>query len=106
MTFIGWILCRLALFRACPPPVFTGTTRSAGAHQSQSGAKNRAPAILGAARRPLAPYRCISIILSMGIMFAFRFAMMIMEPNTISPTTRMPNASDRKLFVWSGALEM
>jgi len=39
-------------------------------------------------------------------MFAFRFAMMIIEPNTTRPTTKNPKASARKLLVWSGALDM
>ena len=44
-------------------------------------------------------YRCISISLSIDIMFALRFAMMIMEPKTIRPTTKIPKASARKLLV-------
>jgi hypothetical protein len=51
-------------------------------------------------------YRCICISRSMGIMLWFRCAMMIIDPNTSRPTTKMPKASARILFVWSGALEM
>ena len=53
-------------------------------------------------------YRCICscISRSMGIMLWFKCAMMIIEPNTSRPTTKMPKASARTLLVWSGALEM
>ena len=41
-----------------------------------------------------------------GIIGWVRLAMMISEPNTIRPTTKMPNANAKKLLAWSGALEM
>ena len=46
------------------------------------------------------------IVVGDGIMLEFRFAMMIMEPNTTRATTNTPKASARKLLVWSGALEI
>jgi len=53
-------------------------------------------------------YRCICscISRSVGIMLWFKFAMMIIDPNTRRPTTKTPKASARILLAWSGALEM
>jgi hypothetical protein len=44
-------------------------------------------------------YRCICISWSIGIMAWFKLAMIIIDPNTTSPTMKMPNASARKLLV-------
>ena len=44
-------------------------------------------------------YRCICISRSIGIIAWLRLVMMIMEPNTTKPTTKMPKASARKLLV-------
>jgi hypothetical protein len=56
----------------------------------------------GASHRPNGPgYRCICINRSIGIIARLRFAMTIIEPNRMRPTTKMPKASARKLLVWS-----
>jgi len=74
-----------------------------------SGARDAGPHEPGHAwywRMACSSHRCISNNFPMvGIMW-LRFAMMIIEPKTVKPTTKTPKASARTLFVWSGALDM
>jgi hypothetical protein len=49
--------------------------------------------------RPPSGYRCVCSNRSMGIMVWFRLVMMIIDPNTIRATTKMPKARARKLLV-------
>ena len=79
-----------------------GTCAKSNSRASKTGGRQRAPrfehrAISDALSS--SSYRCICISLSIGIMPWFRLSMMIIDPNTTRPTTKMPNASARKLLV-------
>ena len=51
-------------------------------------------------------YRCISMMADIGIMFAFRLAMIQSEPETTSVTINRPKMSAITLFVLSGFVLM